>query len=107
LEINSMKKTVFMLCLLCAPGAFAQAGGSVLNAEPQRFEIPSHEQRATQRAMGEENSLLIGGNNVSGHGMRPLWELAPVKFEVPLGDTARMLKKQHDSAKKADIVWEN
>jgi hypothetical protein len=39
--------------------------------------------------------------------VRPLWELAPVKVETPLGDSARMLKKQHANARKADIVWEN
>ena len=57
--------------------------------------------------MGEERTLLISGNNLSGHGVRPLWELMPVHHEVPLGDTARMLKQQHATAKKAEIVWEN
>jgi len=26
---------------------------------------------------------------------------------VPLGDSARMLRKEHAGAKKADIVWNN
>jgi hypothetical protein len=102
-----MKKTLLMLCLLSASAAFGQTAGSVLSAEPQRFDVPSHDATAGPRAMGEEKSLLVSGYNVSGKGSRPLWELAPVKYETPLGDTARMLKKQHESVKKAEIVWEN
>jgi hypothetical protein len=102
-----MKKTLVILCLICTANAFGQIAASVISAEPQRIEVPSHEQHALQHSIGEEKSLLITSSNVSARGVRPLWELAPVKYEVPLGDTARMLKKQHDSAKKADIVWEN
>jgi hypothetical protein len=107
LEINSMKKILFTLCLFCATGAFGQIAASVLSAEPQRIEVPSHEQHAIQQPMGEERTLLIGSTNISGKGARPLWELAPVHYETPLGDTARMLKKQHNQSKKAEIVWEN
>jgi hypothetical protein len=101
-----MKKTLITLCLLCATQAFGQYA-AVLNSEVQHISLPSHDQQAMQQSIGEEKSLLIGGNNISGHGVRPLWELAPVKSETPLGDTARMLKQQHTAAKKADIVWEN
>src|SRR4051812_35808136 len=73
LEINSMKKTVFMLCLFCAAGAFGQLAASVLSSETQRIEVPSHEQHAVQLPMGEERNLLIGSTNVSGKGARPLW----------------------------------
>jgi hypothetical protein len=31
----------------------------------------------------------------------------PPKVEVPLGDTARTLKKKHATAKKARTVFEN
>jgi len=107
LEINSMKKTLFTLCLFCATGAFGQMAASVLTSETQRIEVPSHEQHAVQQPMGEEKNLLVGSNNISGKGARPLWELAPVHYETPLGDSARMLRKQHNEAKKAEIVWEN
>ena len=107
LEINSMKKTLFTLCLFCTTGAFGQLAASVLSSETQRIEVPSHEQHAVQLPMGEERNLLIGSTNVSGKGARPLWELAPVHYETPLGDTARMLKQQHNQSKKAEIVWEN
>lgn len=101
-----MKKTVLALCLLCASQAFGQYA-SVISNEVQKIEVPSHEAHAMQMPMGEERSLLVGTNNVQGHGSRPLWELAPVKVETPLGDSARMLKKQHANTRKADIVWEN
>jgi hypothetical protein len=107
LEINSMKKTLFILCLLCATRAIGQTAAAVLSAESQRIEVPSHEQHAMQQAMGEEKTLLISGNNPHGQGVRPLWEFSLVHHEVPLGDTARMLKQQHAAAKKAEIIWEN
>jgi len=46
-------------------------------------------------------------NNVQAHGVRPLWEVATPAYVVPLGDSARMLKKEHLDAKKAVVVWTN
>ena len=100
LEINSMKKTLFTLCLFCTTGAFGQLAASVLSSETQRIEVPSHEQHAVQLPMGEERNLLIGSTNVSGKGARPLWELAPVHYETPLGDTARMLRNSITNRRK-------
>ena len=108
--MNSMKKTLFilcLLCLLCATRAFGQTAAAVLSAESQRIEVPSHEQHAMQQAMGVEKTLLITGYNAHEQGVRPLWEFSVVHHEVPLGDTARMLKQQHAAAKKAEIIWEN
>ena len=102
-----MKKILFTLCLFCATGAFGQITAALLSSEPQRIEMNSHDQHAIQLPMGEEKSLFITGTNPAGKGVRPLWELAPVHYETPLGDTARMLKKEHSEAKKAEIVWEN
>jgi len=34
-------------------------------------------------------------------------EVATPAYVVPLGDSARMLKKEHMYAKKAEIVWNN
>ena len=45
--------------------------------------------------------------NVQAHGVRPLWEVAKPSEPVPLGDAARLLRKEHAAAKKADIVWNN
>ena len=40
---------------------------------------------------------------VSAHGVRPLWEVAKPAYVAPLGDSARMLRQEHMSAKKAEI----
>jgi hypothetical protein len=104
-----MKITLFLFCFFCATTAFGQAafGGSALSSEPQVIELPSHPARATQQPMGEQESILVSSTMVSAHGERPLWEVAPKHHEVPLGDVARMLRKEHATAKKAVIVWDN
>jgi hypothetical protein len=45
--------------------------------------------------------------NVQAHGVRPLWEVAQPAYVTPLGDSARLLRQEHMSAKKAEIVWTN
>ena len=40
-------------------------------------------------------------------GEMPLWEAVPERREIPLGDAARELKKEHANVKKARKVWEN
>jgi hypothetical protein len=57
--------------------------------------------------MGQEQNLLIGSGNAQAHGVRPLWEVYVSSQAMPLGDAARLLRKEHSSAKKADVVWEN
>jgi hypothetical protein len=59
--------------------------------------------------MAQEQSLLGGAGTVTiGHGELPLWEVAPKEPPaIPLGDTARLLRKQHETAKKAQFVFEN
>jgi hypothetical protein len=104
-----MKYVLFVLCALCATTAFGQstAGGGVLNAEPQLIEVPSHPAHAMQQDMGLEQNLLGNSSPVWAHGERPLWEVAPKIHVVPLGDIARDLRKEHATAKKALIVWDN
>jgi hypothetical protein len=105
-----MKTTVFALCFLCATAAaFGQsvAGGSALSSEPVIVEFVSHPGHAFQQTMGSEQNLLGQSANVQAHGVRPLWEVATPSYVVPLGDSARLLKKEHATAKKADIVWTN
>jgi hypothetical protein len=104
-----MKITLFLFCLFCATAAFGQAvyGGSALNAEPQMLNFPTHPARALQQPMGQQENILESSAIVSAHGERPLWEVAPKKQEVPLGDVARMFRKEHATAKKAVIVWDN
>ncbi len=91
---------------LCATAAFGQVGG-VLSNEPQIIQPASHPQHASPQEMSLERSLLISSGYVTAKGERPLWEFGVVKPTVPLGDTARLLRQEHATAKKAAKVWEN
>jgi len=99
-----MKTAVFAICFLCATGAFAQVGAQSLSADPQILQLTSHPMHASQHPMGEEQSLLTSSGFTSATGDRPLWEFASNRPEVPLGDIARNLKKEHLTAKKAEKV---
>jgi hypothetical protein len=100
------KATLFVLCLLCATAGFGQAvgGGSVLSSEVQVLRLPDHSQHASQQPMATERSLLESFNYTYVQGERPLWEFAPASHAVPLGDIARMLRKDHELVKKAEFV---
>ncbi|MGA9813946.1 MAG: hypothetical protein WBQ64_14265 [Terriglobales bacterium] len=105
-----MKTTLLVLGLLCFAGAaFGQAspGGVGLSAEPIVYEFQSHAGHASQTEMGRRQDIMEQSNNVQAHGVRPLWEVATPAYVVPLGDSARMLKKEHMYARKAEIVWNN
>ena len=105
-----MKTTLFVLCLLlCATAAFGQnvGNGALLSNEPVIVEFTSHAGHASQQPMGKVQNLLGQSGTNSAHGERPLWEVVKPAPVTPLGDSARMLKKAHDAAKKADIVWNN
>ena len=104
-----MKTMLFAFCFFCATAAFGQTtgAGALLNSEPMVVEFTSHAARASRMPMGVQQNLLEGSNVTSAHGERPLWEFATPAKVTPLGDSARMLKKAHEAAKKADIVWNN
>lgn len=106
-----MKIALFVLgFFIFAGAAFGQAagiGGPGLNAQPVIYEFASHETRAQQQGMGSTQDIMEQSLNVSAHGVRPLWEVHIPSFTVPLGDSARLLRKEHMYAKKAEIVWNN
>jgi hypothetical protein len=104
-----MKTTVLALCLLCAATAFGQAaiGGSALSAQPSVLEFPTHETTASQHAMGTPQNLLESAGYTWAQGERPLWEVSPASHQTPLGDSARMLRKEHTADKKAELIWNN
>jgi hypothetical protein len=101
-----MKITLLALCFLCTTSALGQMGATLSN-EVQVYDVPSHPQQATHRPMGTRQDLREGSDVVEARGERPLWEVAPKTKVVPLGDIARMLRKQHETAPKAEIIWEN
>lgn len=101
-----MKIACLALFLFCVVLAFGQAG-SVLSSEPVVLTMPTHPQLAQPKALAQERSLMLPSAQTQAHGTRPLWELVPPKQEVPLGDVARALKKEHASDKKSAAVWVN
>jgi hypothetical protein len=105
-EMNTMKNTLFALCFLCTTAAFGQsaAGGGALSNEVQVFQMASHPQRATQMPMAQEQNLFDRSGYSFVEGERPLWEVQPLSPKVPLGDIARALRKEHETAKKADFI---
>jgi hypothetical protein len=98
-----MKITVFALCFMCATAAFGQL--SAISNQPQPLVMVDHPARASQHPMAEEQTLLTADGFTYAHGERPLWEFASTPHNVPLGDIARDLKREHLTAKKADKVW--
>jgi hypothetical protein len=98
---------LYLLSTAAADGQSVYGGGATLSSQPQIFEIPSHTLRAAQKPMGHSENLLGDSGFVYAQGERPLWEFSFPTRVVPLGDTARMLKKEHATEKKADIVWQN
>jgi hypothetical protein len=106
-----MKTTVLALCFLCALAAFGQSAANgvygSLSSQPVVIEFPSHVEHASPQPMAPQQSLLISSAYIHARGERPLWEVAPATYSLPLGDAARLLRKEHAAAKKAKIIWEN
>lgn len=105
-----MKTTfLFLFCLVGAVTALGQAvaGGQVLSSNPQIPYFPSNPAHASQQALAQEQNLLPRSSFVWGKGERPLWEVASPAEVMPLGDVARILRKQHAEAKKSVRVWNN
>jgi hypothetical protein len=101
----SVKTTLFLVfCLVCVTGAFGQAGVPTLAPS---FIAPDHPLQASAAPMGQVQSLFVGSGVTIAQGELPLWEVAPKRKEIPLGDAARQEKKEHANAKKARVVWEN
>ena len=103
-----MKTTLLVGMLLGASAAFGQSA-AVLSNVPQVLRMAEHPMHAEVTQMACERPLVGGGPNTYtvAQGERPLWEFGPVSHpERPLGDVARDLRKEKQSAKKAEIVLE-
>jgi len=98
-----MKTALLALFILCGTLAFGQAAGVQPLVEPPN-QISDHPEHAIQHDMGTVTSVMEVSGSTWGHGERPLWEVAP---RIPLGDIARVLRKEHETAKKARRCWSN
>jgi hypothetical protein len=101
-----MKTGLLILSLLCATSALAQSSSGSANLSNE-LQFSTHNERATQLPMAQEQNLLANSSYSFAQGERPLWEVQPLSHSVPLGDVARRMKKEHETAKKADIIWNN
>lgn len=101
-----MKKTLFVLCLLSTTAAFAQYAGSRTSTEPSPFASPNHPAQASYAPMSQERNVLASGSYTSAQGERPFSDF-PQPEPIPLGTSARELKKQHAEVKKSRVVYVN
>ncbi len=103
-----MKTTIvalFMLCFLCVATAGAQTA-SVLPNTPAPMQMAEHVQHASQHSMRQEFNLLNTSSYDYAQGEIPLAELGTPIYQTPLGDIARAYRKEHATAPKAVIVFE-
>jgi hypothetical protein len=103
-----MKTIIFALCFLCTTAAFGQVGASV-SAHPQPITFESNPLHAMRQPMADTQTLFdsTSASYTYAQGELPLWEVAEKKVEVPLGDSARALRKEHEVVRKAAKVWSN
>lgn len=105
-----MKKTLFLLCLLClvsSSAAFAQLGASI-SSEPQVYHSPSHSAHASYTPMSQEQNVLGGANYFAGQGEKSAADLPHAAVEaVSLGDVAREFRQEHAQSRKSRVVWTN
>lgn len=104
-------KTCALLFVVMIGGAVAASaqsiGTSASTSQPQMLILSDNPQHASQVGMAPEHDLLEHGGSYSAHGERPLWEVMPAPVVTPLGDIARELRKEHESTKKAVLIWVN
>ena len=101
-----MKTTLLMCMIVAAIGAFGQSAG-VISSVPQMIRTSEHPMHAEVRPMASEHLLVGGGTYTVAHGERPLWEFGPVSEPGrPLGDVAREIRKEKQTARKAEITLE-
>jgi len=103
-----MKKILFVLWLLSTTAAFAQyyTSGATISSEPMIYQSPSHPAHAAYAPMLQEQSVLAATNYSIAQGDRPASDF-PQADAVPLGTSARELRKLHAQLKKSRVVWVN
>lgn len=99
--------SVLVVCVIGCVGAMGQVAMSAMNGQPQMLEFPDYAQHASQTGMAQTHDLMERSGTSSAHGDRPLWEFMPEPHVTPLGDSARVVRKEHAKAKKAVVVWSN
>jgi len=101
-------RTIFLipLLLLLGVGAFGQCCQSSGPSMTGGWSAPDHSQRAMHHSLATEYDLREIGGVTMARGELPAWEVMSPVEETPLGDVARDYRKEHETAEKARIVWE-
>ena len=103
---GAMKKILFSVFFICATRALGQGSGGAVMSAPYQF--PEHPLFAQRQLMAREQNLRGEESPYTyAQGEIPLRDVVIPSTQTPLGDVARKLKKEHEAAKKADIVWVN
>jgi len=104
----SVKAPLFLLfCVVSTTAALGQVGPGAAPLA-STYVVPDHPMHASPTSLPQAQSLFQGSGLVTiAQGELPLWEVAPKHKEIPLGDAARQERKEHATAKKARVVWEN
>ena len=101
---GSMKTTLFAMLVICATGAMAQGYGAAVMSTPYQF--PEHPEYAERHLMATEQNLRGKESPYTFEkGEIPLKDVVIPSTHIPLGDVARRVRLEHETAKKADIVW--
>ncbi|MGH9512205.1 MAG: hypothetical protein ACRD2U_08715 [Terriglobales bacterium] len=100
-----MKTLLFAILFACATAAVGQNVSAVIT---NTLVMPDHPERAANHTLAQEQNLRGEQSPYTyAKGERPLSDFAMASQAVPLGDIARNYRREHASARKANIVWVN
>jgi len=70
--------------------------------------MTDHPLHAEQHDMAPEQTLFAANSPyIFAQGEQPLWQFPTDKRVTPLGDVAREFRKEHEAARKAEVIWVN
>lgn len=98
---------VAVFFLFCVTSALGQQSAPVLPNTPAPLIMNEHALHAERHELAQEKSLMASDLYAYAQGEQPLWQFASDKHVTPLGDIARELRKEHENAPKAEVIWEN
>jgi hypothetical protein len=102
-----MKPAIFVFLLFCGTAAFSQSAPTI-PSELVPIHITGHPEHAARVDMAKPQVVLQDTSYYHEKGDRPLWDFPVVyRTEVSLGEIARRLRREQESAKKSDTVWVN
>lgn len=102
-----MKTALLAICILGASAAFGQTATQGVSSQAHVYVFESHAEHASRQPLALTQNLNGGEILVYAQGEVPLWEVVRPVHEVPLGDAARALRQEHETAKKAVKSWQN